>query len=307
MRMTSSNKGILLLAVLELAESGDLEANRIIFGPVLFERYQAYWSAIEGSGDGRIYYPFWFLKSSPFWQLVPREGFAETVRKADARGHTASAKDVREWIDHVRLSAPFYTTARAPRGRDALRDLVKRKLERFHPDIDATVAQLRVFETAVYRHTQAMRQAAEARVPYVVETSLDDPTRSAAFRREVLGAYGYACAVTGTRLSLPSSGGDLVQAAHIHDWADSHDDNPRNGLPLTPDFHWMFDRGLFTVDRDLCVYPHRDRLAEADGSVDIVLSRSGQSIRGPYYDLFGPDEAYLRKHWEKHEFSKLLS
>ncbi len=41
---------------------------------------------------------------------------------------------------------------------------------------------------------------------------------------------------------------NLVQAAHIVPWARSRDDDPRNGLALTPDAHWTFDRGLWAVD-----------------------------------------------------------
>jgi hypothetical protein len=40
----------------------------------------------------------------------------------------------------------------------------------------------------------------------------------------------------------------MVEAAHIHQHADSGNDDPRNGLALTPDAHWLFDRGLWTAE-----------------------------------------------------------
>ncbi len=41
--------------------------------------------------------------------------------------------------------------------------------------------------------------------------------------------------------------GYLVQAAHIHQHSESGNNDPRIGLALTPDAHWMFDAGLWTA------------------------------------------------------------
>ena len=68
--------------------------------------------------------------------------------------------------------------------------------------------------------------------------------RDSRFKSDVLGGYYFTCALTGYRLDttrLP------VQAAHIHQHAVSGNDDPRNGLALTPDAHWMFDAGLWTA------------------------------------------------------------
>lgn len=39
----------------------------------------------------------------------------------------------------------------------------------------------------------------------------------------------------------------LTVMDHIHQHAVSGNDDPRNGLALTPDAHWMFDAGLWTA------------------------------------------------------------
>ena len=41
-----------------------------------------------------------------------------------------------------------------------------------------------------------------------------------------------------------------MQAAHIRPVADNGPDSPRNGLALSSTFHWMFDRGLISIDDD---------------------------------------------------------
>jgi putative restriction endonuclease len=46
------------------------------------------------------------------------------------------------------------------------------------------------------------------------------------------------------RRLLLDGGEAMVEAAHIHPFAVSGDDDPRNGLALTPDMHWAMDRNL---------------------------------------------------------------
>jgi putative restriction endonuclease len=43
----------------------------------------------------------------------------------------------------------------------------------------------------------------------------------------------------------------MVEAAHIHPFAEAGDDDPRNGIALTPDMHWAMDRHLIAPGPDL--------------------------------------------------------
>ena len=79
---------------------------------------------------------------------------------------------------------------------------------------------------------------------------LRSPSRTAAFRRIVLEAYDYRCAATGWRVLIPG-GTTLIEAAHIVPFADSFDDNPRNGMALTPTFHDALDRNLIAPGPDM--------------------------------------------------------
>ena len=65
------------------------------------------------------------------------------------------------------------------------------------------------------------------------------------FKVEVGSCYKYTCALTG--YCLQTTTGYIVQAAHIHQHAQSGNNDLRNGLALTPDSHWMFDQGLWTA------------------------------------------------------------
>lgn len=85
--------------------------------------------------------------------------------------------------------------------------------------------------------------------------------RDRAFARLVKSAYGARCAMSG--LELRNGGGrPEVEAAHIVPVEARGPDTVRNGLALSGTVHWMFDRGLVSVDEDMT-------LLVAKGSVAI--------------------------------------
>lgn len=73
--------------------------------------------------------------------------------------------------------------------------------------------------------------------------------RDRAFSRQVKRAYAGRCAMSG--LELRNGGGrPEVEAAHIMPVEARGPDTVRNGVALSGTVHWMFDRGLVTVDED---------------------------------------------------------
>jgi putative restriction endonuclease len=82
----------------------------------------------------------------------------------------------------------------------------------------------------------------EERKKIVREVSL--LLRDANFKRQVLHAYGFRCAVTGIQLRL-------VDAAHILPVAAPGSvDHVSNGIALSPTYHRAFDRGLIHLTED---------------------------------------------------------
>ena len=73
------------------------------------------------------------------------------------------------------------------------------------------------------------------------------PFRDAAFSRQVKQAYDNTCAFTGIHL-INGGGRSEVQAAHIRPVADLGPDSVRNGIALSGTVHWMFDRGLISLE-----------------------------------------------------------
>jgi len=61
--------------------------------------------------------------------------------------------------------------------------------------------------------------------------------RDTAFSRIVRRAYDYRCAACGLRVVL-EGGLYIVDAAHLIPFAETHDDDPRNGIALCKNHHW---------------------------------------------------------------------
>ena len=120
--------------------------------------------------------------------------------------------------------------------------------------------------------------------------------REARFRLRVVAAYEYTCALTGYRLSTVD-GATIVDAAHIHRFADSGNNDPRNGLALCKNAHWMFDEGLWTLADDLTVEVRDEKFAEGgpDG-LRLAPYRGRRLAHLPRDPACWPDPAHLDWH-----------
>ena len=85
-----------------------------------------------------------------------------------------------------------------------------------------------------------------------VETSGMRIARDRAFRQRVLVLYENRCAVTGIGLVTPT-GSVGVDAAHIVPLGRRGSDDARNGLALSKDLHWAFDKGFWSVSKERSV------------------------------------------------------
>lgn len=141
---------------------------------------------------------------------------------------------------------------------------------------------------------------AEEQVPFddgavhrpMIETTLTRPFRDEAFRRQVRLAYDNRCAISGLKL-INGGGQPEVQAAHIKPVANEGPDSVRNGIALSGTLHWMFDRGLISIDDDF-------RILHASSVPDDVarLIRPEAQLLLPDDDTLRPHPSFLRFHRE---------
>jgi putative restriction endonuclease len=243
----SPHKVCMLLAVLDLARSGALPRNEIRYTPPLLDRYNRYFSAVRAAGDhSNAYFPFFHLQGalrgggSSFWRLVPRPGEeAVLARMPTARSHA----DISAVIDYAELDPALFALLQSVEALDALAETLARHW------FDRGLEELRDIaksERLVTAYERCLRNVDVVSLP---PTPPPEAIRSAAFRRVVLENYDYRCSATGERVLLPD-GTAMVEAAHLRPFAESADDDPRNGVALTPDMHWAMDRRLIAPGPD---------------------------------------------------------
>lgn len=123
----------------------------------------------------------------------------------------------------------------------------------------------------------------------------EQPTyvRDPAFRRVVTDIYDYRCAATGIRIVLPD-GRAIVEAAHIHPFSDAADDDPRNGLALTPDMHWAMDQHLIAPGPDYKWHVSKQRLDARIPDHQILTRLEGQKIILPREHRMYPKKESLQ-------------
>jgi putative restriction endonuclease len=125
--------------------------------------------------------------------------------------------------------------------------------------------------------------------------------RDSRFKSDVLGGYYFTCALTGYRLDTETT--SIVQAAHIHQHAVSGNDDPRNGLALTPDAHWMFDAGLWTAipkGDHFLIQLAQGRFTESSPNGHLLASRANEALHFHDHARLRPDPAHLAWHRSKH-------
>jgi HNH endonuclease len=119
------------------------------------------------------------------------------------------------------------------------------------------------------------------------------------FRAIVLSAYENRCAITGSSILV---GKHLnLEAAHIHPVSHGGGNLPSNGIALSRDLHWAFDKGAFTFDPALrTVDVHRD------ARLGLLASIHGKTIRMPTEEFYAPRREFVDYH-RKHVFGLFKS
>lgn len=116
--------------------------------------------------------------------------------------------------------------------------------------------------------------------------------RDRAFARQVKSAYAGRCAMTG--LALRNGGGrPEVEAAHIIPVESRGPDTVRNGLALSGTVHWMFDRGLVSVDQDMTLLIAKDSVASGTAARLFTPDRRLILPKDPGH---APHPAFLKWH-----------
>lgn len=121
-------------------------------------------------------------------------------------------------------------------------------------------------------------------------TSIENLFNSQSFRDFVMVGYGNKCAVTGKSIVWKKF--INLEAAHIMPKSHNGTYMPNNGLALSRDIHWAFDKGFFTINDDYTIKVHEELLDTYLGEFE------GKKINLPENPFFVPNKESLRYHRE---------
>ena len=159
--------------------------------------------------------------------------------------------------------------------------------------IDANQVDLENLETVIPEEVKKeadkrQNQAKEDEKSELEKTKGANLFNSVSFRDFVLLGYQNKCAVTGESIFYKKL--INLEAAHIKPKSHSGSFLPCNGIAMSRDIHWAFDRGMFTIDENYCVKVHED-------VKDTLLAEYDEKkINIPIEDFFKPEKSFLDYH-----------
>lgn len=242
----SPHKPVLLLAVIESFEADEIVENRIAFSPRLIQRFAAIFAAVRRDNDRcNPALPFFHLQSSGFWHLKAKHGMdraIEVVRQIKAQSQ------MQELVEYAFLDEELFMLLTNRPTRAVLRQTL---LDRWFAGPEAqTLESVLTVERATTEYQHFIQERVEGLALQEAPPEVDSKARSEAFRRVVREAYDLRCAASGLRLILPD-GKPLVESVHLVPFAETFDDDPRNGMALSPTFHTLLDAKVIAPGPDL--------------------------------------------------------
>ena len=215
--------------------------------------------------------PFYHLQSDGIWEPLDGSGqIAPEFRR----------------VTTARMNPDFVAFAADDRNRANAKLVLIR-------DYFMPAEQLALRELLNIPPEQAVPTKADG-TPLVVEEAVQQG-REARVRLRVVAAYNYTCVLTGYRLNTVR-GVTVVDAAHIHRFADSRNNDLRNGLALSKTAHWLFDQGLWSLTDDCRVLVADGMFDESGPSAFLLRGHAGQKILSPADSRLSPDPSYIRWH-----------
>lgn len=254
------HKPVLLLAVIESYENGEISDNRIPVSENLFQRFHDIWNLLVTTKNVPTFsLPFYHLKNekSNFWKLVTYPGREIPTTKSKS---IKSYKALTETIAAAELSTEFYYYLNDPVEREKLKAAI---LEKYFGKASYNFEKQNVRyseklkKEILYEPEKNYVRRVQNRILQIPEENREEFVylRSSVFRKAILDIYDRQCSVTGLKVE-DLNNNSLVEACHIIPFSESYNDSIRNGLALSPTFHRAFDRGLIAISDEYKILVH---------------------------------------------------
>jgi putative restriction endonuclease len=285
------HKPLLLLAILDQIEEGSITSNIVKLTPELAFRFLGYWEVVSSRGRsvGRAELPFFHLQSDGFLRHVAFSGLEAALGSI----RPTSVELLNKVISHAELPEEFFISMQNPRNRDEARKILIAG-DWFFPE-----EKIKLF---------AMLGLDLSDVVFGGETkpaeSIDADVkqgRDIKFRLQIVPLYHYSCALCSIKMLLPS-GIALVEAAHIHQFAQSKNDDIANGMALCRNHHWAFDQGLWSINASFEIVVACGKFAEQAPNQTGLMSYQSKRLDFTWLQPeHRPSQKNIDWHWQ-HKF-----
>ena len=212
-------------------------------------------------------FPFWRLQNDGIWEVSD----ADRIRLTDSGD--AYITDLRNY----NVSGGFNETISEQLQNDS-----ELTFEIIHSLLDAH------FPPSLH---EDILQAVDIELPL---QAFDTRTRTSNFRKNVLRAYEYKCAICGFDVKLGNTP-IALDACHIRWQRADGPDEARNGLALCVMHHKLFDRGAFTLSKRWQILVSDDAHG-TKGFKEWLTNFHGQTINFPQRRTHYPEMDFIDWH-----------
>ena len=288
------HKPLLLLAVLDLFAEGQIRSNLIELSPELGELFTLYWARVMPPDQrGSIALPFFHLRSSSFWHLLPRPGMEAYLA---ASKQIKSVRQLQETVLGARLDEDLYALLRIQEPREQIRAAIIGAY--FALEAQPALADQATVNNESFRYSeQLLKQAKTVREALTDAEKYRPLVRDQGFRRAIITAYNHSCAMCGLHVQTPD-GHTAATAAHIIPWSQTYDDRVVNGMALCQLCHWGFDEGMLGVSGKYTILTSPQLKAEYNVPLHLPALK-GKLLTLPTEPLFWPEVSALEAQREE--------
>ena len=254
------HKPVLLLAVIESFENGEIVGNWIEITDSLLQHFHDIWNILVNTQNvPNFSLPFYHLKNEKgnFWNLIvyPGKNVPTTKNKS-----IKSFKALKETVAAVQLSNEFYTILNTPIEREKLKTAILKEYfgrDGYHYEQNNERYSQRLKKEILYEPEENYARKFLKQITALPQESREELVilRSSIFRTAILEIYDKQCSITGLKVEDVNNN-PLVDACHIIPFSESYNDSIRNGIALSPTFHRAFDRGLIAISDNYRILVH---------------------------------------------------
>lgn len=215
--------------------------------------------------------PFWHLQSDQIWEIPNKKGIL-----------TDSGSVSRKFLREQKVQAGFTQT-------------VFELLQKQEDLIEKSVSLLLEMHFPLSWHQEIMDAIGfDFEVMPLDQETFKRPKRDSLFRKRVLEAYDYRCAICDFSVRMENTPVAL-EAAHIKWFRAGGPNIESNGLALCSLHHRLFDRGVMAISEQQTILVSEKANGHA-GFKEWVLDFEGKPIRTPRRKDYVPANAFTKWH-----------